>query len=214
MGSAFEGNRDLLERFRRGERSALEQVYWAYVTRVDRLVRRILHGHGGTRLVAGANVEDLVQDSFTRAFSPSARQAYDGLRDYGPYLLAIARNTVADSLRLRQREVLAGAAEIEASLALEDAAAAEDPSSWIDPLTIARVREYLNRLPLDLQSVHHRRYVLDEAQDVAAGALGLSRQRIRTLEKKLRVGLIRELKKTRVQNPSTEVASSPVLRRT
>src|SRR5205807_2459423 len=77
MGWAFEGNRDLLERFRRGERSALEQVYWAYVTRVDRLVRRLLHLHGGTRLVAAANVEDLVQDSFTRAFSPSARQAYD-----------------------------------------------------------------------------------------------------------------------------------------
>ena len=73
MGWAFEGNRDLLERFRRGERSALEQVYWAYVTRVDRLVRRLLHLHGGTRLVAAANVEDLVQDSFTRAFSPSDR---------------------------------------------------------------------------------------------------------------------------------------------
>lgn len=214
MGSAFEGNRDLLERFRRGERSALEQVYWAYVTRVDRLVRRLLHFHGGTRLVAAANVEDLVQDSFTRAFGPAARQAYDGLRDYGPYLLAIVRNIVADMLRLRQREVLAGTAEIEAWLALEDVAAAEDPSSWIDPMTLARVREYLSRLPFDLQSVHHRRYVLDEAQDVAADALGLSRQRLRTLEKKLRLGLIRELKKTRMQNSSTEVASSPVLRRT
>jgi RNA polymerase sigma-70 factor (ECF subfamily) len=214
MGSAFEGNRDLLERFRRGERSALEQVYWAYVARVDRLVRRLVHVHGGTRLVAAANVEDLVQDSFTRAFGPAARQAYDGLRDYGPYLLAIVRNTVADMLRLRQREVLAGTAEIEAWLALEDAAAAEDPSSWIDPLTLARVREYLSRLPSDLQSVHHRRYVLDEAQDVAAGALGLSRQRIRTLEKKLRLGLMRELKKARVPNSSTEGASSPVLRRT
>jgi RNA polymerase sigma-70 factor (ECF subfamily) len=214
MGSAFEGDRKLLERFRRGERSALEQIYWAYVTRVDRLVRRLLHSYGGTRLVAAANVEDLVQDSFTRAFSPSARQAYDGLRDYGPYLLTIVRNAVADMLRLQQREVLAGTAEIEAWLALEDVTAAEDPSSWIDPVTLARVREYLTRLPLELQSVHHRRFVLDEGQDVAADALGLSRQRIRTLEKKLRLGLVRELKKARVQKISTGVASSPVLRRT
>jgi RNA polymerase sigma factor (sigma-70 family) len=214
MGSGLEADRNLLERFRRGERSALEQVYWSYVARVDRLVRRLLHLHGGTKLIAGANVEDLVQDSFTRAFSPGARQAYDGIRDYGPYLLTIVRNTVADAVRLHHREVLAGTAEIETSLALDDAAAAEDPSSWIDPVTLARVRDYLNRLPLELQSVHHRRYVLDEAQDVAAEALGLTRQRIRTLEKKLRLGLARELKKTRVRKTSTGVASPPVLRRT
>jgi DNA-directed RNA polymerase specialized sigma24 family protein len=121
---------------------------------------------------------------------------------------------VADALRLQQREVLAAVSEIEAWLALEEASPADDPSGWIDPVTLARVREYLSRLPLDLQSVHHRRYVLDEAQEVAADALGLSRQRIRTLEKKLRLGLARELKKTRVQKISTEVAPAPVLRRT
>jgi RNA polymerase sigma factor (sigma-70 family) len=214
MGTALERDRDLLEQFRRGERSALEQIYWAYVVRVDRLVRRLLYLHGGTRMVAATNVEDLVQDSFTRAFSPAARQSYDGLRDYGPYLLTIVRNTVADTFRLQQREVLAGSAEIEALLALEDVTAVEDPSNWIDPVTLARVRDYLSRLPPDLRSVHHHRYVLDEAQDGAAQALGLSRQRIRTLEKKLRLGLVRELKKTWAQKISTKVASSPVPRRT
>ena len=214
MGSAFEGDRELLERFRSGERAALEQVYWAYVTRVDRLVRRLLHLHGGTRLIAAVNIEDLVQDSFTRAFSPVTRQGYDGIRDYGPYLLAIVRNTVADALRLQQREVLVGDAELEGWLALEDAAAAEDASNWGDPVTLGRVRDYLGHLPENLKAVHHRRYVLDEAQDAAAEALGLSRQRIRTLEKKLRLGLVRELKKTRVQNISTTVAPSPELRRT
>jgi len=184
------------------------------VERVDRLVRRLLHLHGGTRLVAAANVEDLVQDSFTRAFSPAARGAYDGIRDYGPYLLTIARNTVADALRLQQREVLAGGAEIAAWMALEDVAPAEEPASWIDSVTLARVRDYLSRLPIDLQSVHHRRYVLDEAQDVAAEALGMSRQRIRTLEKKLRLGLVRELKRTRAPNASPRIASSSVLKRT
>jgi RNA polymerase sigma-70 factor (ECF subfamily) len=214
MGSAVEGNRELWEQFRRGERSALERIYWEYVERVDRLVRRLLHLHGGTRLVAAANVEDLVQDSFTRAFSPAARGAYDGIRDYGPYLLTIARNTVADALRLQQREVLAGGAEIAAWMALEDVAPAEEPASWIDSVTLARVRDYLSRLPIDLQSVHHRRYVLDEAQDVAAEALGMSRQRIRTLEKKLRLGLVRELKRTRAPNASPRIASSSVLKRT
>jgi len=214
MGLLVEEDRELWEQFRRGERSALERIYWTYVARVARLVRRLLYFHGGTRLVAAANVEDLVQDSFTRAFSPAAREAYDGIRDYGPYLLTIARNTVADALRLRQREVLAGGEEIAGWLALENDASAEDPASWTDSVTLARVRDYLSRLPLDLQSVHHRRYVLDEAQDAAAEALGISRQRIRTLEKKLRLGLERELKRTRVQRASTGIASASVLRRT
>ena len=199
MGSALEWDREFLERFRRGERSALEQVYWGYLASVDRLVRRLLHLHGRARLAATASVEDLVQDSFTRAFGPIARQAYDGRRDYGAYLHTIVRNRVADALRLQRREVLADDAEIEVWLALEDVAAAEDPPGWIDPVSVARVREYLSRLPRNLQSVHYRRYVLDEVQDVAADALGLTRQRIRTLEKKLHLGLVRELKRTRAQ---------------
>ena len=209
MGSAFGQDRGLLEQFRRGERSALEQVYWAYVARVDRLVRRLLHLHGGTRLIASANVEDLVQDSFTRAFSPATRHAYDGIRDYVPYLLKIARNTVADAFRLQQRQVLADSVEIQSWLALEDITAAADPSTRLDSATLARVRDYLGRLPQDLQSVHQHRYVLDEGQDVAAAALGISRQRIRTLEKKLRLGLMRELQKTRVQNTPPESRPRP-----
>jgi DNA-directed RNA polymerase specialized sigma24 family protein len=129
-------------------------------------------------------------------------------------LLTIARNTVADMIRLQQREVLAGGPEIEAWMALSDVTATEDPSSFIDPVTLVRVRNYLTGLPLELQSIHHRRYVLDEAQDVAASALGISRQRIRTLEKKLRLGLVRALKKAHAQKASTAVASPPVLRRT
>jgi RNA polymerase sigma factor (sigma-70 family) len=213
MRSAVEWDREFLELFRRGERSATEQVYWAYLASVDRMVRRLLRFYGGKRPVSAANVEELVQESFTRAFGPMARQAYDGLRDYGAYLHTIVRNTVADALRLQRREVLAGDTEIGVWLAMEDVAAAQDPSSWIDPVTAARVRDYLSRLPLNQQSVHYRRYVLDEAQDVAADTLGITRQRIRTLEKKLRLGLLRELNRTRAKKPSTGVAASPAWKR-
>ncbi len=195
MISTSGGDEDLSARFRSGERAALEHVYCAYVARVDREVRRLLQVHGGIWLVGAASVNDLVQDSFARAFSPTARRAFKGLHHHGPYLLAIVRNTVVDSLRLQQREVLAGGAAIEAWLALNDIDAAAAPPSWIDPVTLARVRDYLGRLPPDLRSVHHRRYVLDEAQHVAADALGLSRQRIRTLEKRLQLGLVRELER-------------------
>jgi len=44
-------------------------------------------------------------------------------------------------------------------------------------------------IPEDLAAVHRERYVLGHTQRVAALALGLSRQQLRTRENHLRVGL-------------------------
>jgi ABC-type Fe3+ transport system permease subunit len=43
---------------------------------------------------AAADVEDLVQEIFVKAFSDKARLSFDGLRDYGPFLFTIARPSV------------------------------------------------------------------------------------------------------------------------
>jgi DNA-directed RNA polymerase specialized sigma24 family protein len=51
-------------------------------------------------------IADLVQEVFVRAFSTDARHAYDGRREYGHYLAAIARNCFIDLLRARRREIL------------------------------------------------------------------------------------------------------------
>src|SRR5262249_47435933 len=110
MGSAgdrpLEGDRELLDRYRRGEREALAQIYWAYVDRVERLVSSCLRVQGAAWPDSSVSAEDLVQEVFTRAFSQKARTAYDGLRDYGPYLFTIARNAVADAFRRLGREVV------------------------------------------------------------------------------------------------------------
>jgi len=211
----FEANRERLDGFRRGDRSALEQVYWFYVDRVERLVRRCLASVGGSLPGAATNVEDLVQDVFARAFGRAARESYDGLRDYGPYLFTVARNAVADALRLGRREVLADLDMIAEAATNEDGGGAGDSedAQWADPAVMAVVRAYLAGLPSDLRRLHHQRYVLGLSQDGAAAALGTSRQRVRTLEKKLQRGLIRQLKKGRPQKTSTELASLPVLRR-
>jgi RNA polymerase sigma-70 factor (ECF subfamily) len=172
----------LLPRFRRGERAALEEVYFAYIDLVAFVVRQSFHG---------AHAADLIQETFARAFAERARLAYDGLRPYRPFLLTICRNLVVDDGRKRGRE-----------LAVDDppeplpADGGHDPE-WADAETVAVVERYVAGLEGKLRALYEERYVKDRSQNEAAAALGLTRQKVRTLEERLRRGLERALEKRR-----------------
>lgn len=209
----FGGDRDLLDRYRRGERAALERVYWAYIDAVERLVTRCVRSQGAAPPEYAVSVEDLVQDVFIRAFTEGSRVGYDGIRDYGPYLFTIARHVVVDAFRRRGREV-------PTDLATLSDQAATAPTEWgvegslsTDARVLARVRGYLSQLPPDLAAVHRQRFDLGVSQHAAAQALGISRQQLRTLEKKLRDGVTRELYAARREKKSTSFVSSPALKR-
>jgi RNA polymerase sigma-70 factor (ECF subfamily) len=186
-------DRELLEPFRRGDRPALERVYRLHVGVVESYVAARL---ARARRFSGANLADLVQDVFLRAFSPRARQSYDAERDYVPFLLAITRNVLIDWLRRSGRE-LADAREIEA---LVDAPA-QDPSEDVlfEPELLNATRSYVESLSDELRGVHEQRFVQSEPQRSAAQALGLSRQNLRTLERKLVDGLRRTLRRGEVR---------------
>jgi RNA polymerase sigma-70 factor (ECF subfamily) len=174
----------LLKAFREGERAALEEVYWAYVDRVERFV---------ARFVGRADVPDATQEIFIRAFKESARLSYDGLRDYGPWLVAIARNFVTDRARREGRE-LPQLPEDEV-LADERAEMDEPETPWADPEVMKVVEAYLASLPPGLRGVHEQRFVQCVPQREAAARLGLSRQQLRTREERLRDGLRSALRK-------------------
>lgn len=103
-------DRALLEAFRRGERSALEEVYREYLRPLYSLFSAgFSFDSGGRRhlfkpLTHPAEREDAIQEVFLRAFSPGARLAYDGINPYRNYLFTIARNLVIDRLRARERD--------------------------------------------------------------------------------------------------------------
>lgn len=107
---ALESDRSLLDAFRRGDPAALAAVLRMYVEDVARVLRRgVLVDVGGQKVRVGTNLpetdlEGLLQDTFVRAFSPSARASYDGLRPYSAYLVTIARNLLIDHGRRTQRE--------------------------------------------------------------------------------------------------------------
>jgi DNA-directed RNA polymerase specialized sigma24 family protein len=80
--------------------------------------------------------------------------------------------------------------------ALLDAAPVDPSADDLFPAELVRITaSYVQSLSPELKSVHERRFIDAEAQRSAAEALGMSRQNLRTLERKLVDGLRRELKK-------------------
>jgi RNA polymerase sigma-70 factor (ECF subfamily) len=210
-------NRSLLDSFRAGVPDALRTVYREYVRKVERLLSAGFEVRSQGTRVTGAcrqadDVADLVQEVFARAFSEKGRRAYDGLRDYGPYLYAIARNILVDWSRARGREIPAAWLELDA--VIEIAPVAADPPPWAAPATMHVVEEYLAALPRDLRAVHNLRYEQGLSQKQAAEKLGVGRQTLRTLERRLRQGLADALDVAENLGSSpTQIPSTPKWKR-
>jgi RNA polymerase sigma factor (sigma-70 family) len=190
----FRNDPNLLERFRAGDRSALEQVYWAFQAKIQRILSRgFMVGSarvGGLSARAG-DLADLVQEVFVKAFAPHARASFDHTRDYAPYIYAIARNVLSDWQRRSGREILLEDREL--MVAAEGIEGEADDAPWSDPSTVALVERYLAGLSPLLRAVHEQRYLLGVSQSTAAERLKMSRQQIRTHEIRLKQGLAEAL---------------------
>jgi RNA polymerase sigma-70 factor (ECF subfamily) len=214
--SVFRGRAELLERFRAGDRDALEEVYRAYVGKVSDIVA---HGFriaatGGAVPGLGrqpADLADVVQEIFLKAFSASSRKSFDGARDFGPYVGGIARNVLVDRARRSGRELLMPEVPFEPA----QAAAGGDPyadivARWEEPETVAVAARFVESLPPELARIHRALYVDGLSQREAAAELGITRQAVRTLEGKLREGLRQALRDSEARGPVR--AESPARR--
>jgi RNA polymerase sigma factor (sigma-70 family) len=126
-------------------------------------------------------LSDIVQETFTKAFAPSARERYDGTRCYAPYLLAIARNCFVDWLRRAGRELPADQ-DLDA---LSNLAGDCETEPEFAPELLAAANRYVSGLTGELRAVHRQRFELGKSQVRAAEGLRISRQNLRTLEHKL-----------------------------
>jgi RNA polymerase sigma factor (sigma-70 family) len=210
--TVFASDKELLRRFRTGDRRALATVYWHYVDAVAVLLRRCLAAadHGGWD--AQADLADLLQDIFVKAFAERVRLAYDDRREYRPYLLAIARTALVDHLRRTPRKVRLDPATIEALVGVQTQKTHESAEQlpWADPQTMLLVDHYVARLAEAEHAVYLERYVQCRSQEQAAQALGMTRQQVRTLEGRLRRGLARELARSRLSARAAERGSSGI----
>ena len=198
---SLETDRQLLDAFRAGERDALSAVYRLYVGEVVRALRRgtLVRIDGRpTRLGVGiseGDVEVLVQDTFLRAFSPSARSAYDGLRPYAPYLVTIARNLLIDAARVRKRDRAVLVNDIDDVMSL-DADPPPDPTWAVQARELSEAVDDIVRglAPVD-QTIVRLRYREEKTQRQVSEELGLSVITIRRKDTWLRAHLLEGLRR-------------------
>ncbi len=210
--------RDLLDRFRAGNERALAEVFTLYVDVVARTLRR-----GVTVRVDGAplrlgpdlgesDVEQLVQETFLRAFKESARLSYDGLRPYGAYLCTIARNCLIDLGRRRsvERRVFVD----------RDDQHLDAPDQGPSPAEAAHEREmhaalraFLDGLDEADRALVDVRFVRGESLRVAAKTLGTSVFRLRKRDVRIRRALLAFLRQRGLMSDATVHIGGSVLDR-
>jgi RNA polymerase sigma factor (sigma-70 family) len=211
--TVFAKDKELLRRFRAGDRQALATVYWHYFDTVAVLLRRCLAAADRRGWSPQADVADVLQDVFVKAFAERVRLVYDDRREYRPFLMAIARNTLVDHLRGAPREIQLDPATIEALVGSQTSQETHESAEqlpWADPQTMLLVDHYVAGLAEAERAVYLERYVRCRSQEHAAQALGMTRQKVRTLEGKLRGGLARELARSRLSAADSERRSSSV----
>ena len=194
---------ELLEGFRAGRREALSRIYREHGDEVARMLR---HGFtfssgGRSHRFAGYgsafDLQDALHDVFRAAFEPKARQGYDGLRPYGPYLRTIARNVVLQRFRRSSAvfQPLDEATQGAAGLESPEAPASSPESRVHDSQVRELVLAFLADLAPEDRALVQARFVDGLSQRDAAERLGLGRQQIRARELKVRRRLLAYLRR-------------------
>jgi len=196
----------LLKGFRAGERQALTTVYREHADDIARMLRRgFVFNSAGKKLrfvgyQSGFELHDALHETFRRAFEPRARDGYDGIRPYGPYLRTIARNIVLQTFRAREVVVLDEHQEHVHTLS----GAPANPEATLAKRQLqARVQAFLATLADADRKLLELRFIEGHSQRDVAKHLGLSRQRLRTREAKLRIKLLTHLRATPGSTPAT-----------
>jgi RNA polymerase sigma factor (sigma-70 family) len=172
--------------FRRGEPDALTRVYREYLPPLKLVLARGFTFVSRGRLLrhrgcVAADLEDVVQEVFVRAFAEAARLAYDGLRPYRNYLFTIARNLVLQRARspaphMLPYDELHAHGDLPSLLSAPDRAL-DAHRKW---RRLARTLTEEERVLLEL------RYGRQYSAERAAEALGWSTYRVKLAERRLR----------------------------
>jgi RNA polymerase sigma factor (sigma-70 family) len=180
-----------LSEFRLGNRRVLEDVYREHAQGVAEFLRRgfSFNSRGRTLQFEGYrhpfDLDNALQETFLRAFQESARHAYDGVRSYRNYLLAIARNLVMDRFR-RDPEPTTQSDTGENTIA--DEPNAEDRALELE-LTVL-VRRFATRLAGAERRFFELRFFDHKTRSEVASECALTPMRARTLEHRLRRSLL------------------------
>ena len=197
----------LLAAYRNGETWAYEQLYKELSGPVTRFLQtgftfvsqgRTCRYRGN---MPGIDADGIVQESFARAFAPRTRQNYDGERPFKNYLFSIAKNLVLREFQRRER-VLSVDTTDEATEALAHRSPALTllPSEASPEGTVADgqltevTAAFIAELSEEEQRFFQVRFVQEMTQEASAKAMGVTRARVKLLEKNLRRRFLERLR--------------------
>lgn len=197
-----------LEGLRRGAPEALERAARTYSPMLD---ARLTYGFSTTtdgqrvrlRVHDPDEREEIVQETFSRAFADDARARYGGESDYGAYLLRICRNLAVDRFRraCAKRRVIAPTAADAVEMLAEAADASGPGRSPENQVAAGQVRALIVEFlaTLDERDLHLLRLYSesDLSQRQAADVLGVERHAVRAMTASIRTRLLRFMKRKR-----------------
>jgi RNA polymerase sigma-70 factor, ECF subfamily len=179
---ALAGDRAWAAAFKRGERDALERVFFSYADGVARQIR-------ATRL-REHDVEAVVHEVFLKAFSESARLSWDGLRPFGAWLNTMTRNLLIDRARKERRLQFRDPDDM--PTVIDDG---PDPSSHLDALELRDVlTSFRTTLSAEDASLFHTRFERQQSIAQTAALLQWSEIRVRKSDTALRARLLHALR--------------------
>jgi len=140
--------------------------------------------------------QNLVQETFVRAFSPTARSSFDGISSFGAYLRRIAQNIVIDGFRGRAAEQdtrVSGRLFEETTDAIVDPGPNPEERLRRDGV-IHAVRDFVAKLPDRERRLVALRFEEGLGQEEVAKKMRMGRSTVRTLERRVRSRLHRALR--------------------
>jgi RNA polymerase sigma factor (sigma-70 family) len=194
-------DRKLLAAYRAGETWAFEILYRSFAEPVRRFlaVGFTFVSRGKTCRyrgnVAGIDAEAVLQETFARAYAPATRQHYDGERPFKNYLFSIAKNLVLREIARKERvisiEQTEETADVLARRHPEPQAGMhsdeKDPELAVADEQLAHVtRGFIKTLGAEERSFFLNRFVKGLTQEATATAMGVTRARVKLLEKSQR----------------------------
>jgi RNA polymerase sigma-70 factor (ECF subfamily) len=200
-------NKDLLERFRAGDKDAMDEVYRHYSPGVTRFLRQgfTFRSGGGHCYFKGIKLEDdlksAVQEVFRRAFEDRARNAYNGINSFSNWVLAISRNMVINGFRNREIAISAYISKKDdrGHLAIMDNSVTENYTGILygqqnqdqeKTYEHTELKGLIGKFMAELSEQERKllvlRFIDGVGQEEAAQKLDSSRMKVRTAEAKLR----------------------------
>jgi RNA polymerase sigma factor (sigma-70 family) len=199
----------LLGAYRAGETWAFEILYRTYGEPVRRFLAggftfvsrgRTCRYRGG---VAGIDAEAILQETFARAFAPSTRVHYDGVRPFKNYLFSIAKNLVLREYQRRERVLPLDNTDEAPDVLVRRRGDSHpglhsderDPEvCFADSELHAVTREFIKTLDDEGKTFFLHRFVKGLTQEATAEAMNATRARIKLIEKAQRKGFLESLR--------------------